>query len=69
MSRRKIEPDHRYRWDDPNLPFFHPKTGEPISPERVTRICQMQMETERNKAPHYSKDPSYWWRKNKDKRG
>jgi len=72
MRRRKLPPDKRLDWRDPNMPVFRrvERLGrvsvEPISPEEEQAWCKECVE--RSKNPHWSEDETYTLRRYKRKK-
>lgn len=70
-KRRKLPPDTRLDWRDPDMPVFvraQAPNGEvkiiPVPAEQVNRYYAAKMDSPYYTAPHYKNDPSYWWSKN-----
>lgn len=62
MRRRRIIPDNRYRWNDPDLPVWF--SGRWWKAEDYQKLCQREIENNRYYLD-YKNDPSYNWRKDK----
>lgn len=61
--KRRLEPDNRKRWDDPELPFYNAK-GKPMEPERARQGFERLME-HFGGPPNWRHDPTYNLRKPK----
>ena len=62
MRKRKLPPDIRPDWRDPNLPLWHNTLGW-IKPERMQRAAQAAISNPF--IPHYTRDPTYNLRKDR----
>lgn len=65
-KRRRLPPDTRPNWRDPNMPVLaqHREKGLiPIEPERLSKVARIRLDmcTE----PTYDRDPTYNLRKDR----
>ena len=63
-KRRKLPPDNRLDWRDPNMPVLDDgleKTPEQFQRERLRMLISTEGFTGAKHFPHYKNDPSYFW--------
>ena len=71
VKRRKLPPDTRLDWRDPDMPVlrygnFNGEFGtKEVAPQYIQNYYRAKLDQIGWKMPDYKDDPSYWWsRKN-----
>lgn len=72
MRRKKLPPDDRLDWRDPNMPALRYGVVDgiegmhEIKPEHITQYYHAKMHHPFNSAPNWKNDPTYNLKKNKN---
>lgn len=56
MTRKRLPPDTRPKWNDPNLPFTNAK-GVAIPADKATKLFEQKLSLAAD--PPYTQDPTY----------
>ena len=61
MRRKRLPPDTRPKWDDPDLPVLY--YGKEMLPSDLSSLCSWRVNTPTERNPDWHNDPAYHWRK------